>query len=234
MKRSCSPLYSSGSCGKNIKLSQSEVLAQTDLDYDQAIQKFEKRFEKITKRAERALTALRSNKKFQSLLPSSDDDEVIMIDCDNELVPQQKSSRKEEREENGYSNVLDTTENIQKELNQTKQALPHIMNTLTEECDGQSAPSPKSKPLTTPMNEESISGCHGNNIQQTNPQQNESGYPPLPINPFPANLTMEALSYNIPDKVNVQLALIENPPSLSVMWTAEEIKLSLPQIQSYR
>ncbi|XP_037112495.1 activating transcription factor 7-interacting protein 1 [Syngnathus acus] len=145
----------------------------------------------------------------------------------------EKSSRKEEREENGNNDVLDTTENIQKELNQIKEDLPHIMNTLTKECDRQSAPSSKSEPLTTPMNEESISGCHGNNIQQTNPQQYEAGYPPLHINPFPAKLTMEALSYNIPHKVSVQLALIENPAGLSVMWTAEEIKLSLPQMQSY-
>ncbi|XP_077415979.1 activating transcription factor 7 interacting protein 2 isoform X2 [Vanacampus margaritifer] len=260
MKRLCEPSVSE-SCEKKIKFSQPElrilveeevqkavkknntklqVLAETiqqlqhDLDYEGSVQKLETRIEKISKRAEKVLTAVKSNKKLQSLLPSVViDDEVIIIDCDDETVPQKiNMSRTKNRQEN-ENDVLVTIKNTLKELNNKKQGLSAIMSNLEEICKLRSPPTPVSEPQSPHQNEESVSLCHSNDPQHTTPQQNEPGYPPLPINPFPSDLTMEAVSDSIPPKVSVHLALIEQTGSLSVMWKGEENEISLPPMENY-
>ncbi|XP_061604852.1 activating transcription factor 7-interacting protein 2 [Phyllopteryx taeniolatus] len=252
MKRFCPNSDSSGSCEKKIKFSQSElqmlvkeevqkevkknndkleVLSKTiqqlqrDVDYEGSIEKLEARIEKISKKAEKALTAMKSNKKFQSLLPSFLNDEVITIDCDDETVPQKiNTSRRNKKRQENKKNVLDKDFNIQKQA---------IMNALADLCRTLPPPTPESKPLTTQRKEESVSPCQSNNPQNTNPQQKELPYPPLPMNPFPSNLAMEALSYNVPQKLVVHLALIKEPVSLSVMWNGEEKAVSQPPMESY-
>ncbi|XP_019723903.1 activating transcription factor 7-interacting protein 1 isoform X3 [Hippocampus comes] len=235
MKRLCPPSDSSASCEKKIKFSQSELQMlveeevqkamqkiatkmhildesiqqlQKDMGFEESIQKLEERIEKITRRAEKALTAIKSDKKTS--LPSYDDDDEVItsMDCDDETESQKinMSRMKKERQEN-KNDGLDTTENIQKELNKSKQGLPPMLSALADLCKSCSPPIPES--------------------------ENESWYPPLPINPLPSNLSMEAVSYNIPQKVTVHLALIEHPAGLSVMWTGEEDELSLPPMQSY-
>ncbi|XP_072298707.1 activating transcription factor 7-interacting protein 1-like [Eucyclogobius newberryi] len=62
----------------------------------------------------------------------------------------------------------------------------------------------------------------------------EVPYPPLPELPFPSMLSLEAVNYNVPPRLKVDLALIKNPsPQLSVVWTLDEDDSNAPPMDSY-
>ncbi|MEQ2287634.1 hypothetical protein AMECASPLE_014693 [Ameca splendens] len=58
-------------------------------------------------------------------------------------------------------------------------------------------------------------------------------YPPLPNIPFPSVLKMEAASYSMPQRVEVNLAFIRNPTRISVLWNVEDKNPCAPPMESY-
>ncbi|XP_008290056.1 activating transcription factor 7-interacting protein 2 isoform X2 [Stegastes partitus] len=90
---------------------------------------------------------------------------------------------------------------------------------------------PKAKKLKV----ECVSSGSANSPSHTDRDVVQRGllFPPLPATTFPSTLSMEAASYSIPQKLEVQLALIKNPTSLSVLWRVAEEVPSPPPMDSY-
>ncbi|XP_006798113.1 activating transcription factor 7-interacting protein 2 isoform X2 [Neolamprologus brichardi] len=80
---------------------------------------------------------------------------------------------------------------------------------------------------------ECVSSVATRSPSHTHSEQNGLSLPPLPSRPFPSVLNMEAASYSIPQKLEVNLALIRNPTGLSVLWKVVEEDPSAPPMDSY-
>ncbi|XP_067333342.1 activating transcription factor 7-interacting protein 2 [Channa argus] len=90
------------------------------------------------------------------------------------------------------------------------------------------------EPKTKRMKVEHISSDRSQTPKHPGPAQQEKlSYPPLPSTTFPSPLKMEATSYNLPQRPEVHLALIREPPGLSVLWKVEKEDPCAPPMDSY-
>ncbi|KAG8007123.1 Activating transcription factor 7-interacting protein 1 [Nibea albiflora] len=89
------------------------------------------------------------------------------------------------------------------------------------------------EPKAERVKAECISPGHSSSPKHTEAKQDTLPYPRLPPTPLPSNLSTEAALYNIPQRPVVQLALIKNPRSLSLLWKLEEDDPCAPPMDSY-
>ncbi|XP_054616427.1 activating transcription factor 7-interacting protein 2 [Dunckerocampus dactyliophorus] len=199
-------------------LTETIQLLQHDIHYESTIRKLEARIDTITKRAKAALAAMKSEKQSASFV----DGEVINLDSDEESMPEEIKHNKTKK--NCLIEIMETTKSSLQRMHAENQAIMSAMADLS-----------KSTPVSEmkQMKAQPISHSKSNSVQHTSSHQDEPPYPPLPLNPFPSVLNMEAASYNIPGKMTVHLALIKQPASLSVMWNGDEKDTSLPPMESY-
>nr|XP_057905471.1 activating transcription factor 7-interacting protein 2 [Doryrhamphus excisus] len=189
---------------------------QHDIDYESAIQKLEARIDTITKRSKAALAAKKSSKKSTSL----NEGEIINLDSDDDSMPEEIKEQKTEK--NCLIEIMETTKLSLQRMQTENQAIMKAMADLS-----------KTTPVSQQTKAQSVSYSEITSAPRVFSHQDDPPYPTLPLNPFPSVLNMEAASYNIPEKVSVHLALIKQPPSLSVMWNGDEKETSLPQMESY-
>ncbi|XP_019213989.1 activating transcription factor 7-interacting protein 2 isoform X2 [Oreochromis niloticus] len=89
------------------------------------------------------------------------------------------------------------------------------------------------EPKSRKVKVECVSPVATRSPSHTDSEQNGLSLPPLPSRPFPSVLNMEAASYSIPQKLEVNLALIRNPSGLSILWKVMEQDPSAPPMDSY-
>ncbi|XP_063326643.1 activating transcription factor 7-interacting protein 2 isoform X3 [Pelmatolapia mariae] len=89
------------------------------------------------------------------------------------------------------------------------------------------------EPKSQKVKVECVSSVATRSPSHTDSEQNGLSLPPLPSRPFPSVLNMEAASYSIPQKLEVNLALIRNPSGLSILWKVMEEDPSAPPMDSY-
>ncbi|XP_034567932.1 uncharacterized protein LOC117832777 [Notolabrus celidotus] len=147
--------------------------------------------------------------------------------------------------------MMENTKEVLKRIQAEKEALTAAVKDLSEEL-----PPPVLTPYDSSPNQteseqavefvqfeqqnagrvkmERLSPVESNSSKHTHSEQDNLQYPPLPATTFPSTLSMAATSYNIPQRVHVRLALIRNPPGLSVLWNVEEEDPCAPPMKKYR
>ncbi|XP_070704253.1 activating transcription factor 7-interacting protein 2 isoform X2 [Pempheris klunzingeri] len=220
-----------------------------DVNYESAIQKLEARINLVAKRAE-ALVHMTKKKSPQEDIISSDSEDQHM-----EAVSQ-KSENSMECTDNQEElcKLIDVTEKTIKQLHASDEAgsskklpPPVVTPNGTPECkrlrrfikdEPEDFQDVESKQLMEPkakkLKAEHLPSGDSDSPQHTDSEQKDKLlHPPLPSFTIPSNLNMQAASYNIPQRLEVHLALIRNPPGLSVLWNVAEKDYCAPPMDSY-
>ncbi|TKS91750.1 Activating transcription factor 7-interacting protein 1 ATF-interacting protein [Collichthys lucidus] len=234
-----------------------EAIQQLDHESDYEIQKLEARINTVTKRAEAALACMTETKKkrpppspisVDTTGSDSEDETMETVSQNKELMKRMDTSGKANNlvGARDLSLVLSVQETTRKTLQMTKddnkEDLGEVLQSPPTPTDTSDPPDAQEKenvedrtqdeePKAKRVKTESISPGHSSSPKH--PEAKQPSCPRLPPTPFPSNLSMEAASYNIPQRPEVQLALIKNPRSLSVLWTLEGDDPCAPPMDSY-
>ncbi|XP_029015561.1 activating transcription factor 7-interacting protein 2 isoform X2 [Betta splendens] len=225
--------------------------------YEHSIQKLEARINIVAKKAEAALACIITEKKNP---PSS----LVNIKNEIErTVPQDKSADSVEKDADLFQMMENTRKSLKKMQSETKAVKAAIAGLGRTEDLPPPVLTPYGSPNfkghasfikkeveATPENanaeeQEQIQEPKAKRVkveclstdQSIIPARNTMevhSYPPLPSIPFPSVLSMEAASYNIPPRPEVQVALIRDPPGLSVLWNLEKADPCAAPMDSYR
>ncbi|XP_031717725.1 activating transcription factor 7-interacting protein 2 [Anarrhichthys ocellatus] len=229
-----------------------ETIQQLDraVDYSSSIQTLEARINTVTKRAEAAIAFMTEEQK-KSPMPSLVNVKTREHSEDETLEAESQTDMKSMDESGEVFEAMENTKEALKKMQADNEALTGAITDLSEDL---SPPvltpygSPKGKVKKEPkykqeiqnnvveltQREEPKAGPVKVETKHTNSERDKVLYPPLPSNPFPSTLNMEAAKYNIPQILQVKMALIRRPPGLSVLWSVEEKDPSRPPMDIYR
>ncbi|XP_036944968.1 activating transcription factor 7-interacting protein 2 isoform X1 [Acanthopagrus latus] len=226
---------------------------ECQVDYESSIKKLEARVNTVSERAEAALAYMAKTKK-KSPLPSLVNVEILRSESEDEgketRVSQKKMSMKCMDSRSGeLSNLMETKQLEVDKMQAEKKALTAAVEDLNEERSPPPYGSPDCKGLNLKkepdnievsmqseepkVNAECSSAGHSNYPECADLDQDKPLYPPLPATTFPSVYSIEVASYTIPQRPEVRLALIRNPPSLSVLWNVSHKEPSAPPMDSY-
>ncbi|XP_019958535.2 activating transcription factor 7-interacting protein 2 isoform X2 [Paralichthys olivaceus] len=220
------------------------------VDYERTIQKLEARINTLTKRAEAALVHMTKTQNKSPQQPPGNMD-VVRMDSGNETMETMSQNEKDFAE---FFHEMKTTEKALKKMHADNEDIKAAMATSSAVTANESpkckenvkfikkwpeAEEQKEKKTNWPKkNKEPKTEkeqCLSSNNSKTpkDSDQDKPSYPPLPPTPVPSTLNMEAGSYNIPQRLDVHLALIREPPGLSVLWKVEEEDPCAAPVESY-
>ncbi|KAK9534649.1 hypothetical protein VZT92_007079 [Zoarces viviparus] len=229
-----------------------ETIQELDraVDYSSSIQTLEARINTVTKRAEAAIAFMTEEQK-KSPLPSLVNVKTREHSEDETLETTSQTDMKSTAESGEVFETMENTKEALKKMQADNKALKGAITDLSEELpppvltpygspEGKVKKEPKYKKETRnnvmelKQREEPTAAPVKVETKHTNSERDKVPYPPLPIKPFPSTLSMEAAQYNIPQIVQVKMALIRRPPALSVCWSVEEKDPSKPPMDIYR
>ncbi|XP_026217556.1 activating transcription factor 7-interacting protein 2 isoform X2 [Anabas testudineus] len=236
-----------------------ETIQQLDcgVDYESSIRKLEAKIDTVAKRAEAALAYMTKTEK-KSSLPSLVNVDIIKTDSGGgkiETVKQNDESKDCMDKGGKLFQMMETTKKALKKMRSNNEALTAAITELSEESpppvfDSIGSPNIKKEtedeqhkqnteefeePKAKRVKVECLSPGSSNIPKHTDSQEPKEklSYPPLPSTTFPSTLDDEADSYNIPQRLEVHLALIKDPPGLSVLWKVEKEDPNAPPMDSY-
>ncbi|XP_053708056.1 activating transcription factor 7-interacting protein 2 [Synchiropus splendidus] len=230
---------------KKQRLSEVVKKLECDFDYGRRIKKLESRVNMLSRRVDVAIAAML--KKEKKSAPQSDSEDVVWIGPISGKDPAQSQiddkSLISKDLINGVFQAMEVTKESLKRMREENGAL--VGDAQVEQPNLKCTPSVKGTQkeikvemdmqLITPKTEPEESQLDLHDSKSINTlQKDECLYPPLPDIPFPSVFSAEAISYSIPQKVSVHLALIKQPARLSVLWKVDEVVPEAPPMDSYR
>ncbi|XP_034448370.1 uncharacterized protein atf7ip2 [Hippoglossus hippoglossus] len=215
------------------------------VDYEKTIQKLEARINTLTKRTEAALVHLTNTHKKSPQRPT-DKKDVIRIDSGDEAMETMSQTDVRDCTDTigEFFHEMKSTEKALKKMRSDNEDMKAAMATpravTAHESQGNvkfikkrpEAEEQREKKTDCPKKTEECISLNNSNIPKDS-EQDKFSYPPLPPAPFPSTLNIAAASYNIPQRLDVHLALIREPQGLSVLWKVAVEDPVAPPMDSY-
>ncbi|XP_034394606.1 activating transcription factor 7-interacting protein 2 isoform X2 [Cyclopterus lumpus] len=230
-----------------------------DVDYMSSIQKLQTRINTVTKRAEAAIAFMTEKKSpvpssFVNIKRRDSEDETMEtaaltgIKSTNCMDDKGEDFEMMENTKQALQNMYANNEALKGAMEDLKEELPPPVLTPYGSPEAKvGAKRPKEEqvmeniaaepvqsvePKVRPVKVEPLPLNESDGPNNTDSEQEEPLYPPLPTQAFPVTLNMEAALYNIPLRPKVRLALIRNM-GLSLLWNTEEEDAHGPPMCSY-